>query len=167
MNNEFVICVSGGFDPVHGGHIDMLRDAKKEVSKVIAWQFSDDNCSPFDADTIEKYNYLKLIVLLNSDEWLERKKGRAFMSFDERAKVLSGLRWVDIVTNVWDKDGTVCEGLRQIKPDFFINGGDRKAENTPELAVCRELGITPIFGVGGKKTQSSSDLLRGWNESNA
>lgn len=147
---EIIICVSGGFDPPHGGHIDLFREARKAAY----------------ADRLEKNEkgmcIYRLVVLLNSDEWLTKKKGKPFMEFEERAKIVSAFSWVDRVTSVWDKDGTVCEGLRQLWPHYFANGGDRGEENTPELQLCKELGIIPLFNVGGAKTQSSSTLLKEW-----
>lgn len=127
------VCISGGFDPAHIGHIDHIEDAA---------------------------NYGEVIVILNSDEWLKRKKGYAFMPFEERARILKALRCVKDVVAVDDADGTVCEALRRIKPDFYAKGGDRTADNTPEAALCKELGIGLIWNVGGGKTQASSALVR-------
>jgi len=126
------ICVSGGFDPVHIGHLRMLNEAATHGN---------------------------LIVIVNSDEWLMRKKGYIFMPFRERCEILSGFRSVYDTTFVEDTDNTVCEALRRLKPDYFANGGDRKTDNTPEMAVCTELGIELLWSVGGGKIQSSSDLV--------
>lgn len=126
------IMLSGGFDPLHPGHIRMFKAAAKHGDVVVA---------------------------LNSDDWLKRKKGFAFQNWDQRAEILSALSAVRDVTGVDDGDGTVCEALRRRKPEFFGNGGDRGPGNTPELAVCAELGIMPVFDLGGGKLASSSDLL--------
>jgi D-beta-D-heptose 7-phosphate kinase/D-beta-D-heptose 1-phosphate adenosyltransferase len=126
------VCVSGGFDPIHRGHIKMILEAS---------QFGD------------------VIVIANSDEWLIRKKGKYFMTFEERAEILSAIKGVVKVVKAKDDDGTVCESLRGLKPTYFANGGDRKDYNTPEGEVCKELGITLLWGVGGDKIQSSSWLL--------
>jgi D-beta-D-heptose 7-phosphate kinase/D-beta-D-heptose 1-phosphate adenosyltransferase len=131
MSNK-TICVSGGMDPVHSGHIRMIREASA---------------------------YGDVIVILNSDDWLMRKKGYKFMSWEERAEILEAIKGVISVERVDDQDGTVCEALIRIKPDYFANGGDRKSENTPELEVCNSFGIEMIWGVGGGKTQSSSELI--------
>jgi D-beta-D-heptose 7-phosphate kinase/D-beta-D-heptose 1-phosphate adenosyltransferase len=131
MSNK-TICVSGGMDPVHSGHIRMIREASA---------------------------YGDVIVILNSDDWLMRKKGYKFMSWEERAEILGAIKGVIAVERVDDQDGTVCEALIRIKPDYFANGGDRKSENTPELEVCNSFGIKMIWGVGGGKTQSSSELV--------
>ena len=131
--NRKTVMVSGGFDPVHIGHIRMILDASK---------------------------YGDVIVVANSDDWLFRKKGFVFMEFDQRAEILAAVKGVIKVSGVDDHDGTVCEAIRRLKPDFFANGGDRKKHNTPEQAVCDELGVEMLWGVGGNnKANSSSDLV--------
>ena len=130
---SLVVAVSGGFDPVHVGHIRMIRDAS---------------------------NYGPVAVILNSDAWLTRKKGFCFMPWDQRQEILLALRYVHVVFPVDDSDDTVCEALRRYAPNYFANGGDRTNKNTPELELCAELGIIPIFGIGGDKVESSSDLVR-------
>lgn len=103
----------------------------------------------------------RVFVALNSDGWLERKKGFAFMPWDERALMLRECRSVSEVVPVDDQDGTVCTALACIRPDIFANGGDRTAPNRKEHLMCKRLGIREIFNVGGYKIQSSSDLIRG------
>jgi cytidyltransferase-like protein len=125
------VLVSGGMDPIHVGHCRMLQEAAK---------------------------YGDLIVVLNSDEWLRRKKGFAFMPFEERQEIVSYIKGVHTVVKADDADGTVCDSLRKHKPDYFANGGDRTMDNTPEMRVCEELGIKMLWGVGGGKIQSSSEL---------
>ncbi len=126
------IAVSGGFDPIHKGHVQMIREAAE---------------------------YGNVIVILNSNDWLVRKKGYKFMSFDERAYIAGSIKGVIIVANVDDSDGTVCKALRRFKPDYFANGGDRYENNTPEMDVCEELGIEMLWNIGGGKIQSSSQLV--------
>ena len=126
------ICVSGGFDPVHIGHLRMMQEAAQ---------------------------YGNLIVIVNSDKWLMRKKGYIFMPFRERCEILQGFGCVSDTTYVNDADNSVCEALRRLKPDYFANGGDRKTDNTPELELCNELGIELVWNVGGGKIQSSSTLV--------
>ncbi len=126
------IAVSGGFDPIHKGHIQMIREAAE---------------------------YGQVIVILNSDDWLTRKKGYKFMSFEERAYIAGSIKGVTLVTSVDDIDGTVCKALERFKPDYFANGGDRYDTNTPEMKLCEELGIQLLWNVGGGKIQSSSDLV--------
>tara|TARA_B100001123_G_C14917509_1_gene870360 strand:+ start:234 stop:725 length:492 start_codon:yes stop_codon:yes gene_type:complete len=126
------VIVSGGFDPIHAGHVRMIKEAAEHG---------------------------KVIVVLNSDEWLERKKGFYFMSWEERAEILLAIKGVVAVEAVDDSDNTVCEALTRIKPTYFANGGDRGKENTPEQDVCEKLNINLIWGIGGDyKANSSSDL---------
>lgn len=133
-----IVAVSGGFDPVHIGHIRMFEEARALGDE--------------------------LVVILNNDNWLRAKKGFVFMPEDERAEVLRALRVVDrvvITTHVPnDSDRSVIKALASVVPDIFANGGDRKNENDiPEAAICKELGITMDFNVGhGGKVQSSSWL---------
>ena len=130
------ILLSGGFDPIHIGHVRMIL-AAAEVGDVI--------------------------IVANSDNWLMRKKQYVFMPGEERAKFLGAINGVATVASVDDTDGTVCEALRRLKPDIFGNGGDRTNKNTPEMDVCKELGIEMMWALGGKKIQSSSDLVKDSN----
>lgn len=125
------VCVSGGFDQVHRGHIRMIIAAAK---------------------------FGNVVVILNSDDWLRRKKGYVALPWDHRAEIMGIVPGVVDVVKVDDSDGTVCEALRRIRPDIFANGGDRTAFNTPELALCEELGIEMLFHVGGDKIESSSEI---------
>lgn len=127
------VMVSGGFDPVHVGHIRMIREAAK---------------------------YGNVIVVANSDDWLFRKKGFVFMEFPKRAEILNSIKGVILVDSVDDTDGTVCEAIRRHKPDFFANGGDRGRSNTPEQDVCEEMGVQLLWGIGGDyKADASSTLV--------
>ncbi len=126
------VMVSGGFDPIHVGHVRMIREAAQHGA---------------------------VVVVINSDPWLQRKKGFVFMPWEERAEVISAIEGVVAVHEVNDVDGTVCEALRRIRPTHFANGGDRTNTNTPEGVVCQELGIGMLWGVGGGKVQSSSELV--------
>ena len=127
------IMVSGGFDPVHVGHVRMIREAAE-------WG--------------------EVIVVINSDDWLLRKKGYVFMPWSERAEIIKNIQGVSKVVGVDDTDGTVCRALEYHNPDAFANGGDRKKNNTPEMEVCDNLGIQMFWGIGGKdKPQSSSWLV--------
>ena len=125
MSKIDFVAISGGFDPVHWGHVKMIADAARHGP---------------------------VMVIVNSDDWLKRKKGYVFMPWKERAYIL-------VVTAVDDSDGTVCEALIRHRPSFFANGGDRKQENTPEMEICEDLGIHMLWNVGGHKIQSSSDLV--------
>jgi len=126
------VIVSGGFDPAHIGHIRMILEAA---------------------------TYGKVIVVANSDAWLMRKKGYIFMPWEERAELLGALRGVVSVERVDDTDGTVCEAISRLKPTYFANGGDRKTDNTPEMEVCKDLGVQLLWNIGGGKIQSSSNLV--------
>jgi len=132
MSKKKTVCVSGGFDPVHIGHLRMIQEAAK---------------------------YGDVIVIVNSDKWLMRKKGYIFMPFKERSEILLGFTAVAAAVHVDDTDGTVCEALQRIKPTYFANGGDRKTDNTPEMDVCDTEGIQLLWGIGGGKIQSSSSLV--------
>lgn len=131
-NKPATICLSGGCDPLHSGHVRMCLEAAE---------------------------YGDVIFILNSDAWLMRKKGYVFMEWEERAEILRAIRGVVDVVRVDDADGTVCEALRRIKPTYFGNGGDRKETNTPEGDVCAEFGIKMLWNMGGGKTQSSSWIV--------
>tara|TARA_R100000030_G_scaffold64292_1_gene48919 strand:- start:89 stop:568 length:480 start_codon:yes stop_codon:yes gene_type:complete len=127
------VVVSGGFDPLHAGHVRMIVDAARHGN---------------------------VIVVANSDAWLKRKKGYVFMPFEERKQILESIKGVLKVEAVDDSDDTVCEALDRIRPTYFANGGDRSAINTPEIALCNELKIGLLWNVGGDKIQSSSDLVK-------
>jgi len=128
------VMVSGGFDPVHAGHIRMIRAAAK---------------------------YGDVIVIANSDDWLYRKKGFVFMEWERRVEILNAIKGVVLVDSVDDTDGTVCEAIERLKPTYFANGGDRGRTNTPEQSACNKLGIELLWGIGGEeKLDSSSDLAK-------
>jgi len=126
--------VSGGFDPVHAGHIRMIRSAAK---------------------------YGDVIIIANSDKWLHKKKGFVFMDFEQRTEILNSIKGVILVDSVDDSDGTVCEAIRRLKPTYFANGGDRGKHNTPEQNVCEKLGIEMLWSIGGdEKVAASSELVK-------
>ena len=100
-----------------------------------------------------------LCVILNSDEWLVRKKGYCFQEWASRAEIIRALRCVGYVESVDDSDGTVCEALGRLLPEMFCNGGDRVLDNTPEVRLCRDFGISMAWGIGGEKLASSSEIV--------
>lgn len=134
-----VILLSGGFDPYHDGHARMFMEAA-DIGRIC--------------------------VILNSDDWLVKKKGKYFMTLNERADVLSSVRGVE---QIWESKtlSDVSEDLVNIRKHIafkdreliFAKGGDRTQENTPEIETCKKLGIKVIFGLGGNNNQSSSVLL--------
>ncbi|MEK7219299.1 MAG: adenylyltransferase/cytidyltransferase family protein [Patescibacteria group bacterium] len=135
-----VVMVSGGFDPVHIGHVRMFEAAKKLGDK--------------------------LVVVINNDNWLKFKKGYTFMSDTDRKEIIESFRPVDEVMLTSHEpntdDITVCRELELIRPHVFANGGDRK-ENVPipEYEICARLGIEMVFNVGhGGKVRSSSELVK-------
>lgn len=139
MSPNSLSIISGGFDPVHKGHVRLIKEAASQHGFVIC--------------------------ILNSDEWLVRKKGRAFMPWEDRKEILEHMHYVAQVVPVDDADGTVCAGLKAIFAQYpgirltFCNGGDRVGENVPEVSLCNELGIHLAFNVGGGKVESSSRLI--------
>jgi cytidyltransferase-like protein len=138
-----VVMVSGGFDPIHIGHIRYMQEAKKLGDS--------------------------LIVVINNDNWLRIKKGSEFMPEAERREIIEALDCVDKVIvsghKKNTKDMSVCEEIKKIKPDIFANGGDRNALNIPEYKLCNNLGIEMIFNVGkGGKIRSSSELLKDYSK---
>lgn len=136
-NNKIVV-VSGGFDPIHIGHIRLFKQAKKLGDK--------------------------LVVIINNDNWLNKKKKHVFMPEQERKEIIKELECVDDVVLTMHKKNTkdmsVCSDLEKIKPDIFANGGDRKKTNIPEVATCKKVGCKMVFNVGGGKIQSSSWLVK-------
>ena len=130
---SITVAISGGFDPPHVGHYRLFKAAKKLGDK--------------------------LVVILNSDRFLMKKKGYVFMPFKERKEVLESCRWIDKVVRCIDKDQTVCRTLAKLRPDIFANGGDRGKGNVPEADVCKKYGVKMVYNVGGGKTQSSSWLV--------
>jgi cytidyltransferase-like protein len=133
-----IACVSGYFDPIHIGHIEYFKLAKQNADK--------------------------LMVIVNNDEQAILKKGRAFMPADERIKIIQELKCVDFVVKSVDLDRTVCKTLSVAspRPTFFCNGGDQNNNSIPEAAICLELGIELVDGLGDK-IQSSSWLIKGAN----
>lgn len=134
---RIIVAVSGGFDPIHIGHIRLFQEAKALGDE--------------------------LVVILNNDNWLKKKKGYVFMPQEERAEILVALAMVDrvILTNHPSnpQDMSVCQELRELRPHIFANGGDRKEDNVPEVLVCNEMGCKLAFNMGeGGKVQSSSWL---------
>ncbi len=140
LSNHIVVLASGYFNPLHSGHLDYLKEASKLGNL--------------------------FIVIINSDKQVKLKGSIPFMSQEERMEIVRALRFVDGVYLSIDDDKTVCKTIARLRSMYqeetvvFANGGDRKKGNTPEKKVCERLGIRMAFGIGGKKKQSSSCLIK-------
>ena len=135
-----IVIVTGGFDPIHSGHIALLKEAKN-LGHALA-------------------------VGLNSDDWLRRKKGHEFMPWSERSAIIENLKMVDVVFSFDDSNGSAIDAIKRVKevyPDdelIFANGGDRTKDNIPEMIFD---DVEFVFGVGGEdKKNSSSWILDEW-----
>jgi cytidyltransferase-like protein len=142
-----IIVVTGGFDPIHSGHLSLIEEARKLG---------------------------RVIIGLNSDEWLIRKKGMPFQSFDERYAILSNIKNVLCVVKFDDSDGSAIDAIQKSHEMFpksqivFVNGGDRTSGNIPELEYCKQNSIEMLFGIGGNtKKNSSSWILSNWVNQNS
>ena len=125
------VAVSGYFDPIHVGHLEYLKLAKKLGDK--------------------------LVVIVNNNYQCVLKKGKFFIDESDRVEIVRCLKMVDEVFLSVDKDKTVCKSLEAIKPDVFANGGDRSTGEVPESFICKKYNIKMIDGLG-EKIRSSSDL---------
>jgi cytidyltransferase-like protein len=137
-----IVVATGGFDPLHAGHIRYLEAARALGER--------------------------LVVGVNSDAWLARKKGKPFMDIADRLAVVSSLRFVDEAITFEDADGSASDAIRKVRSNYpdativFANGGDRTPGNIPEMA-CGVSGVEFAFGVGGEdKINSSSSILARW-----
>lgn len=137
-----IVLITGGFDPIHSGHIAYIK-AAEELADI-------------------------LIVGVNSDEWLIRKKGKAFLPFNERATIVESIKGVNRVISFNDDCGTAKDAIRLVRESFprehivFANGGDRTKENIPEMDI-EDKNVSFMFGVGGEtKKNSSSWILKNW-----
>ena len=126
-----IVATSGYFDPLHVGHLECLE---------LARELGD-----------------KLIVIINNDLQAKLKKGKSFMSQEDRMKIIAALACVDEVFLSIDKDKTQCESLKYLRPNIFAKGGDRMTDEIPEAKVCSDLGIKIVDGLG-KKIRSSSSM---------
>lgn len=131
--------VSGGFDPVHIGHLRMFQEAKKLGDE--------------------------LLVVINSDSWLKRKKGKNFMLSRDRKEIIKGFECVNYVYVLESDIDDVTEAIELFKPSIFANGGDRKApKDIPEAKLCKKHKVKMVFNVGGGKIRSSSELLKEYSK---
>ena len=130
------VAVSGGFDPIHIGHIRSIQEAR---------DLGDE-----------------LMIILTTDDQLIKKKGYYFMPYEERREILEGIVGVDRVVPNVDVAITSNESLEYYRPDIFAKGGDRTEDNMPEIEkmICQKIGCKIVYGVGGGKIQSSSSLVK-------
>jgi D-beta-D-heptose 7-phosphate kinase/D-beta-D-heptose 1-phosphate adenosyltransferase len=135
-----IVVTSGGFDPIHPGHISLLQESAEFGDVVVA--------------------------VVNGDAFLRAKKGRPFQDLRTRCLIVSAIRGVDyVVPFEIEGDLTVNEALRRLCPAVFTKGGDRvDADTIPEWEICRELGIDVVTGVGADKQWSSSWFLEAWSQ---
>jgi D-beta-D-heptose 7-phosphate kinase/D-beta-D-heptose 1-phosphate adenosyltransferase len=145
VKKKIVVAVSGGFDPIHIGHVRMFQEAKRLGDE--------------------------LVVILNNDNWFSIKGRALFMPGKERKEIIEALKPVDRVIlskhrkskKVFDRNTreySVCRELEELKPDIFVNGGDRFRDDVPEVETCKRIGCKMVFNVGhGGKVQSSSWLI--------
>ena len=135
-----IVCTSGGFDPLHVGHLRCILETAR----------------------ISREMGALCVIIVNGDGFLERKKGRPFMPEFERMEIIAGIRGVDHVVS-WDDGSQFVSGCIDIlKPAAFTKGGDRNcAGNVAEFDLCGRIGCEVVFNVGGGKIQSSSDLIAG------
>ena len=138
-----IVLISGGFDPIHSGHIKLIEHSRE---------------------------YGEVVVLLNSDEWLKKKKGKEFLPFRERVIIMKSLKNVIDVLSFNDSNKTCINGIKKAITKYpnhkikFANGGDRNNETTPEIKFCEENNIETLWGIGGtNKSNSSSWILKKWS----
>ena len=133
-----IYLTSGGFDPMHIGHLRCIQETVR----------------------LAEENFGTTVIVVNGDGFLDRKKGYSFMQESDRMEIIAGIHGVDNVV-LWD-DGTqtVVGAIEKIKPDFFTKGGDRTdATNVPEFDICDSIGCEVLFNIGGGKIRASSDLI--------
>lgn len=132
MKKKITVAVSGYFNPLHVGHLELMKKAKKLGDR--------------------------LVVIVNNDRQVRLKGSVPFLGQADRIKIVSAIKWVDKVFLSVDKDKSVCKSLAKVKPDIFAQGGDRHEGNIPEADICRRLGIKMVDSLG-KKIRSSSILI--------
>jgi D-beta-D-heptose 7-phosphate kinase/D-beta-D-heptose 1-phosphate adenosyltransferase len=135
---ERIVATSGGFDPIHVGHLRCLQESAMVANEL--------DCN--------------LVVIVNADSFLVRKKGKPFMPQDERCEIIAGVKGVDHVVLFESAGQTVDLALETLRPVVFTKGGDRDVrDNIPESETCDRIGCRILTGVGGGKVQSSSWLI--------
>ncbi len=136
--NKNLIITSGGFDPLHVGHIRCIVETSK----------------------IGKENNLETLIIVNGDGFLERKKKYSFMKEADRAEIISAIDGVDHILIYDDGSQFVSKALEILKPKYFTKGGDRSMpENVPEVKICSDIGTIILYGIGGTEKINSSSIL--------
>lgn len=143
---------SGGYDPIHPGHVSYLMSARSEAYK---------QQGPWHDPGWRVFH----VAVVNGDGFLTKKKGRPFMPLLDRCRVVSAVKGVDMVVGFEiDDDMTVIKALEEIRPTYFAKGGDRTGiENIPEWKTCQDLRVEILTGVGAEKRWSSSNYLADWS----
>lgn len=143
MTSKTTVLITGGFDPIHSGHISYIQAAKALGDR--------------------------LVIGANSDAWLSGKKGKYFLPFTERKIILENIKNVDLVIDFNDGDGSAKDAIKKVRTFYpydkiiFASGGDRTQDNIPEMDI-QDSNLMFIFGVGGfEKKNSSSWILKRWN----
>ena len=133
LSKRSVIALSGGFDPPNAGHVAMILDASR-IGDVV--------------------------IILNSDDWCGRNRWnkKRFVPWQKRRDILMEIPGVKDVIAVDDSDDTVCSALKELKPDFFGNGGSRTVMNTPEVDLCKELRIGTVWFLGSNVTDEATQI---------
>jgi len=133
-----VYMTSGGFDPLHIGHLRCIQGTAR----------------------LAEENNGKVLVLVNGDQFLVEKKGQPFMDIEERLEIIAGVRGVDLAVEWYDGTQTVCGAIQMFRPHAFTKGGDRDDPTViPEWDIAMKVGCEVVLGVGGGKIQSSSNLI--------
>lgn len=139
MKHYDIMILSGGFDPLHVGHIRMIKAARDMAALVV--------------------------VGVNSDDWVKRRRGQFATRFEDRCEIVAGIRGVTSAVGFDDSDDTAVALIKMVcrlSPGAriaFGNGGDRTSTNVPEVEICKELGVDLVWGVGGDRVESSSGVI--------
>ena len=148
--NRPIYMTSGGFDPMHVGHLRCIQETVKMATDPVRNAFQNRGIT---------------VIVVNGDGFLNRKKGYAFMPHNERMEIIAGISGVDYVVGWDDGSQNVKGAIHAIRPTFFTKGGDRtSSQNVPEWDVCNRVECKIIFNVGGEKIQSSSKLVEKANK---
>ena len=145
-----IYVTSGGFDPMHVGHLRCIQETVKLANDPMKYPHN---------------NRGVVVIIVNGDGFLNRKKGYAFMPHEERMEIIAGIEGVDVVVGWDDGSQTVTGAIQELQPNYFTKGGDRTdASVVPEFQLCEKIGCEVLFNIGGGKIQSSSTLVDAINQ---